>query len=159
LGGFNLWTAFLRLNRTSISFAVSFWNLTSLKSLTRIDYARKIALTDWFFFKLSLSSINLAVSGYGGVDKFKVFDLILEFADQSFLRAYCLIQLHLLLLNEVSVSLDVLQFLLEDGEQLLLILVLFLFDLTSLFVFLKLPDLLILLSQFIVELEDCLPVL
>lgn len=101
----------------------------------------------------------MAISGYGGVDKFKVLDLILEFADQSFLRAHCLIQLHLLLLNEVSVSLDVLQFLLEDGELLLLILVLFLFDLTSLFVFLKLPDLLILLSQFIVELEDCLPVL
>ena len=95
-------------------------------------------------------------SRYGCVDKFEVLDLVLEVADQPFLRAYRLQQLNLLFFDQVSVSLDVLDFLLEDGELFLLVLLLFFLDLVSLFVFLKLFDLLFFLNNFFSELEDLL---
>ena len=68
-------------------------------------------------------------------------------------------QLYLLLLNQISISLNVFESLLKDGELLLLIGYLFLFDLILLLVLLEQLDLLFLLDEFLLELEDRLLVL
>ena len=99
------------------------------------------------------------ISRYGCVDDFKVLDLVLEVTDYSLLRAYRLQQLKLLLLNQVPISLNVFESLLKDGELLLLIGYLFLFDLILLLVLLEQLDLFFFLDEFLLELEDRLLVL
>ena len=67
--------------------------------------------------------------------------MLLEVANHALLRPHRLQELHLLFLDQVSVSLNVLDFLLEDSELLLHVLLVFLLDLIPLFALLQQPDL------------------
>ena len=96
---------------------------------------------------------------YVDIHCFEILDLVPEVANDALLGLDCLLQLHFLLLNQVPVSLGVLETLLQKLELLLLVGRLLPLDVVLLLILFKCLDLLVLLDQFDLQLLQLLLVL